>query len=339
MKKFLIKLSYTVLPVFVILLGLETYVSLYVVPKATGDLGHLAYIPFDCQDASDDEGEVLLYKDVHSLEELKRIHVNVLNIGDSFSRQGVCGYQNYLTKQGVSVANCYSKLYDNPIQYAYHLLNERIIDSTHVDVIIVEIGERDIVRKMESFSVDKKEKPIPQSNEIVSNKWSLLRARDFLVYRLGLKKPVRVVDLNNDFFDSKDPRQLYFYYADLEEMSVEEPFKHKIKEVFDLMLNLANEKGIGFLLMIPVDKYDLYQDYIVDNPYPHPKTINEDVREILGDTANLMLCKYYLKPMLEKGEKDVFLFDDSHWSSKAAKVVGEELGRRVKKLMRLKSIE
>ena len=122
-------------------------------------------------------------------------------------------------------------------------------------------------------------------------------------------------------------------------MSVEEPFKHKIKEVFDLMLNLANEKGIGFLLMIPVDKYDLYQDYIVDNPYPHPKTINEDVREILGDTANLMLCKYYLKPMLEKGEKDVFLFDDSHWSYKSAKVVGEELGRRVKELMRLRSLE
>ena len=335
MKRFLIKLSYTVLPVFLFLFGLVAYVTFYISPKATGDLGHLAYIPFNCQDGDEYEEEQLLYEDVQSQEELKSIHVNVLNIGDSFSMQGRNGYQNYLTKQGVSVANCNNKLYDNPIQYAYNLLNENIIDSTNVDVVVVEVGERVIVREMERFSVDRLEKPMPQSSQKGSNEWSLLRARDFLMYRFGIKKPVCVADLNRDFFDSNEPRKLYFYYADLNGISIEETSIPKIKEVYSLMLDLANKKGVGFLLMIPVDKYDLYQDYIVDNPYPHPKTVNEDVKVILGDAINVMLCKYYLEPMLEKGEKDVFLFDDSHWSSKAAEVVGVELGRRVKELMKL----
>lgn len=348
MKKFLIKLSYTVLPVFVILLGLITYVSLYVVPKATGDLGHLALIEMD-----DEYGKsfvsrgmkVMAYTTVNTTDELKAIHVNVLTVGDSFSQLGVDGYQNYMAAEGLTVANTKRNLYDNPILYAYNILDGGIVDSTNIDVMIVEVGERDFLARIDGFSVDKIAKPdlevltdgVDEGSN--ANEWSFLRARDYVIYRLGIRRPVYTATLNQDCFDSKDPRKLYFYYADLEEMSVEEPIKHKIKEVFDLMLNLANEKGIDFLLMIPVDKYDLYQDHIVDNPYPHPKTINEDVREILGDTANLILCKYYLKPMLEKGEKDVFLFDDSHWSYKSAKVVGEELGRRVKELMRLKSLE
>jgi len=85
--------------------------------------------------------------------------------------------------------------------------------------------------------------------------------------------------------------------------------------------------------MFPVDKYDMYQDHIVDNPYPR-KTYNEDAREIFGNTPQVLLCKYLLTPLIEKGEKDVFLFDDSHWSIKASEIVGKELSQRVKTLMR-----
>ena len=85
--------------------------------------------------------------------------------------------------------------------------------------------------------------------------------------------------------------------------------------------------------MVPVDKYDLYQGYIINNPYDHPKRINEDVRELLGDIPEVMLCKYTLLPLLESGEKDVFLFDNSHWSYKGSQAVGIELSKRVKQMM------
>ena len=116
-------------------------------------------------------------------------------------------------------------------------------------------------------------------------------------------------------------------------MTIDETIRHKVKEVFDLLTCMAQKRGIKLIFMLPVDKYDLYQDYIVDNPYAYPKRINEDVREILGDIPEVLLSKYYLQPLIDKGEKDIFLFDNSHWSYKASEVVGKELSRRIKLLI------
>ena len=341
MKQFLIKLSYTVLPVFLLLFGLMAYVTLYISPRATGDLGNLACIPFNCQEDDENEMKELLFEDIRNSEELKKVHADVLTVGDSFSRMGTRGYQNYLSLQGVSVSNCYRDMYDNPFQYAYNILDKGLVDSTNIRVLVVQVGERDIVNRMETFNVDKidmddlePEAPSDDGDARSNpNKWSLLRARDFLMYRLQWS-PVFNVTLDRDFFDGEYARSLYFYCADVANgVCISEADKPRVKELFLLLTQKAKERGIQLILMVPVDKYDLYQDYIVDNPYPHPKTVNEDVRSILGDTPNVLLCKYVLTPLLERGEKNVFLVDDSHWSYKASEVVGKELSRRVKLLM------
>ena len=334
MKKFLTKLSYTVLPVFLLLFGLVAYVTLYISPRTTGDLGHLAYIPFDCQEDAPGEMEELLFEDVRQTDSLRSVHVDVLTVGDSFSRMGRIGYQNYLAAQGVSVANSTRELYENPFQYAYNILDRGLVDSTNISVLVVQVGERDLVSRSEEFDVNKVDihelDPEPPSNGGGSaNDWSLLRARDFLMYRLHWS-PVYKVTLDEDYFNNKEPRSLYFYCADITNgVNIGEASRQKIQEVFQILTRKAEERGIALLLMIPVDKYDLYQDHIVDNPYPH-KTYIEEARDIFGDTPNVLLCKYLLTPLIEKGEKDVFLFDDSHWSIKAAEIVGKELSKRVK---------
>ena len=339
MKKFLIKLSYTVLPVFVLLFGLTAYVTLSVLPKTTGDLGHLALISFDCKD--DDTGGMkeLLFKSVNRSDSLRNVHADVLTVGDSFSKMGRLGYQNYLAAQGISVANCQRELYDNPFQYAYNILDLGLVDSTNISVLVVQVGERDLVSRSEEFDVNKIDMVEPDhelssnSSDENSSAWSLLRARDFLMYRLQWS-PVYKVTLNNDFFDSKEPRSLYFYCADITNgLCIGEASKSKVLEVFLILTQKAEQRGIKLFLMLPVDKYDMYQDYIVDNPYPHPKTIIEDAKEIFGDSSNVLMCKHLLTPLLEKGEKDVFLFDDSHWSCKAAEIVGQELSKRVKMVL------
>ena len=334
MKKFLIKLSYTVLPVFLLLFGLVAYVTLYISPRTTGDLGHLAYIPFDCQEDAPGEMEELLFEDVRQTDSLRNIHVDVLTVGDSFSRMGKLGYQNYLAAQGVSVVNCKRELYDNPFQYAYNILDRGLVDSANVSVLVVQVGERDLVIRSEEFDVTKVDirelgSKSPSNGGGSANDWSLLRARDFLMYRLD-KSPVYKVTLDKDYFNSKEPRSLYFYCADITNgVNIGDASRQKIQEVYQILTRKANERGIALLLMIPVDKYDMYQDHIVDNPYPR-KTYIEEAREIFGDTPNVLLCKDLLTPLIEKGEKDVFLFDDSHWSIKAAEIVGKELSKRVK---------
>lgn len=344
MKKFLIKLSYTVLPVFLLLFGLVAYVTLFICPKSdTGDLGNLALITFwpeYGQKIEEHEMKDTLFVKVNHTEDLRNIDVNVLTVGDSFSQQEHAGYQNYMPGEGLSVANCRRSLYDNPIQYAYNLMDWGMVDSTNVDVMVVEVGERDFALRIDNFGVDKVEVPEPDdpveddNEERNPNEWSLLRARDFVLYRFAGRSPVYVVDLKQDFFDSPEPRKLYFYCADIiNGMTIDETIRHKVKEVFDLLTCMAQKRGIKLIFMLPVDKYDLYQDYIVDNPYAYPKRINEDVREILGDIPEVLLSKYYLQPLIDKGEKDIFLFDNSHWSYKASEVVGKELSRRIKLLI------
>ena len=319
MKKFLIKLSYT------------------------GDLGNLALITFwpeYGQKIEEHEMKDTLFVKVNHTEDLRNIDVNVLTVGDSFSQQEHAGYQNYMPGEGLSVANCRRSLYDNPIQYAYNLMDWGMVDSTNVDVMVVEVGERDFALRIDNFGVDKVEVPEPDdpveddNEERNPNEWSLLRARDFVLYRFAGRSPVYVVDLKQDFFDSPEPRKLYFYCADIiNGMTIDETIRHKVKEVFDLLTCMAQKRGIKLIFMLPVDKYDLYQDYIVDNPYAYPKRINEDVREILGDIPEVLLSKYYLQPLIDKGEKDIFLFDNSHWSYKASEVGVKELSRRIKLLI------
>lgn len=344
MKKFLTKLSYTVLPVFLLLFGLTAYLNLYIRPQATGDLGRLAFVMVGedyGQRIEQNEMKEKLFSNVRETEDLRNIHVNVLTIGDSFSQQEHAGYQNYMPQEGLTVANTRRGLYDNPIQYAWNILEEGIIDSTNIDVMVVEVGERDLSLRINNFSIDKVEVGEPYSpddgeeeNVYDIRQWSLLRTRDFLMYRYAGRNPVYDVELNRDFFDSREPRRLYFYCADvLNGMTIEASIRPKIKEVFDLLTSKAHERGFDLILMVPVDKYDLYQDYIVNNPYDHPKRINEEVRELFGDRLEVMLCKYTLLPLLENGEKDVFLFDNSHWSYKGSQAVGIELSRRIKMLM------
>jgi hypothetical protein len=338
MKKFLLKLSHTVLPVFLLLLGLTAYVTLSVLPRTTGDLGNLALIPFDCPDDSTDEMKEVLFKSINQSDSLKDVHADVLTIGDSFSRMGRLGYQNYLAAQGVSVVNCARELYENPFQYAYNILDRELIDSTHISVLVVQVGERDLVSRSEEFDVNKvdmKELNLATSSSSSDgnpNAWSLLRARDFLMYRLQWS-PVYKVTLDKDYFSNKEPRSLYFYCADITNgVNIGETSREIIHQVYQILTRKAEERGIALLLMFPVDKYDMYQDHIVDNPYPR-KTYVEDAHEIFGDTPHVLLCKYLLTPLIENGEKDVFLFDDSHWSIKASEIVGKELSQRVKLLM------
>ena len=83
---------------------------------------------------------------------------------------------------------------------------------------------------------------------------------------------------------------------------------------------------------MPVDKYDLYQDFITDNAFSR-KTVMEDIQRMLGESQDLLLTKDLLLPMVASGEKDVYLFNDSHWSYKATKAVARQLYERIGRKM------
>ena len=64
-----------------------------------------------------------------------------------------------------------------------------------------------------------------------------------------------------------------------------------------------------------VDKYNLYSNFIVDNPYPR-STFFEKLRQLPKRYA-FIDTKQILMEELERGELDLYYPDDSHWSWKA----------------------
>ena len=331
MKKFLIKIFYTIFPLWILIVGCVIYISIYVTPRMSGDIGKLACIPFGHeynQFLQQSELKDTLFTTIKNTDSISSISVDVLTIGDSFSQQGNMGYQNYLSLKGVDVVNCYRNLYSNSIQYAYNLLNNNIIDSTITKVLIVEIVERQFESSIKKFDVNRIELPQQESKK-VPNEWSAARARDFILFKTGMNTPIYKVQLQKEYFTSDEPTSLYFYHDDIDKgVSLNKSSEKKAVEVFDILCNKAKEKGIYLLLMIAVDKYDLYQNQIVNNKFPR-KTINEDLERIIGDNPQLLLTKRCLLPFIENGEKDVFMFNNTHWSYKASEVVAEDIYNRI----------
>ena len=331
MKKFLIKISYTLLPVLLIALGGVTYFSLALAPEFTGDIGRLAMIPFGQEYDTELEKSNKMHEEIFTtitdVHELKNIKADVLTIGDSFSERGIYGYQNYLSAHGVKVVNCDRYMYYNPVSYAYEVMDLGYIDSTNTDVLVVQVVERLFEGFMEDFNPRKQLPTIPTKNakrkKKSPNTWSLSRWRDYLMYRMGrVSMPVSHVELDAGFFSGNDSSSLYIYREDIAATGIKN--ENRIKEVYRTLLDKANEKHIHLILMVAVDKLDLYQHHITDNTFTL-KTVNEDIYRILEGDPHLLLTKDCLVPLIERGEKDIFLYNDSHWSYKAAEVVGDKL--------------
>ena len=336
MKRFLKKISYTLLPIWLILVLGTAYVALFIYPEICGDISHVGLLPFG------HDYENLLAKEwppemrfttIEEIDELQRLNTDVLTIGDSFSQRDEDAYQNYLSFKGLNVANCERHMFDNPMTFAYEVLDHDLIDSSRVKVLVVEIVERYVENFMTHFQ------PNPQKSALMSNKknikdkkptrWSLERARSFLFLRTGyVENPVILEQLDGDYFSSDKPQALYYYNEDLDGLTIDKEKEDTIFTNYHRLLDMAQKKHMQLIFMVAADKYDMYQNHIINNPNSK-KTVNEDIARVLKNDSHLLVSKNYLEPMIDQGEKDVYLYNDSHWSYKAAKVIADELYQRI----------
>lgn len=134
--------------------------------------------------------------------------------------------------------------------------------------------------------------------------------------------------LDRDFFSNKRYQDLLSMW-DLDIKSINKDTA-EILQARENLLQLkqeADEKGIFLIVMTAANRYNLYYDYIVDNPYPKDYTMDffADM-----DTSWFLNTTQLLKPYVDRGEKDIVLLNDTHWSLKAAKIVGEKLADMIR---------
>lgn len=347
MRKYLYKLSYTVLPLWLFFVGMAIY--LWAINDNSGDLMRLGLIDSG-PEYTDSITRTMLPEVYYEGEDndsiLRSDTCDVMVIGDSFSHGGGVGkegdFVNYLahdSNRRVVVYTPQDPSVASPMQVAYDALNLGVIDSCNVKNLVVQEGERYLLSRHLGFVTNHKAMPHskPKSNvstELAKDEASpLLRVKDFLFYRFFGKNPIYKVDLDRDMFGGVEPRKLYFYYEDVESdkgFDITPQQQQLITRCFEKVLAKAREKGVNLVIVVACDKYDLYQNFIVDNPYP-AKTLNEDLEKWMqADLDHFVLAKRVLYPHVANGVKDVFLFNDTHWSPWASQVIASEVNKKLK---------
>lgn len=343
MKKFLIQISYTVLPVWLLLVGLAFY--LWVTNDNSGDLMRLGLID-SRPEYADSIGTQLLpevyYTGVDDDRVLRSDTCDVLVIGDSFSHGGGMGkkgdYVNYLAHQSgrkVVVFTPQDPTLSSPMQVAYDVLNLGCIDSTNVKNLVVEEVERYLVDRHCSFVTDHTAFLHPEpSDQAVSapsqETGPLMRVKDFVFYRFFGSNPIYKLPLSRPVFGGDEPTKLYFYNEDVKMgFDVTADQQRKIIDCYEKVIAMAREKGVNLVLLVACDKYDMYQDLVTSNPYP-AKTLNEDIEQWMASERDcFVFAKRILHPLVEQGVMDVYLFNDTHWSPSSSAIIAGEV---IKKL-------
>ncbi|ELY2011159.1 hypothetical protein SL057_002217 [Flavobacterium psychrophilum] len=346
MKKFLYKTAVFVVPFLLIfLLSFKYYTD------TKGDLLRLGFIAdiynYDFNKVFKKEmARKINYTVFSELNLKKQNNFTVFAIGDSFSEQGAAGYQNYLANNSTIKVLHYDRfLHENPIETVTGFLNGNVLDNIKVDYIILQSVERVFVERALVFNKKIKitndslttliNKHKEKLREVVKEKTKdKFFSREILRFSLNticynfddnayLSTVYQVKTKNNLF--STNNHNLLFYTEDYEFLKTNNDVK-KINILNNELNTLAKRlknKGIKLIVLPCPDKLDFYYDEIISkDKYAKPiffdclKNLNKEY--IYIDTKKVLQEK-------AKNKKDVYFYDDTHWSPIAAKIIGSKL--------------
>jgi len=126
--------------------------------------------------------------------------------------------------------------------------------------------------------------------------------------------------LSKNLFSSTNNDTLLYYYLDKSNIK-----KSNLNSVVKLNKNLnklqkiLKSKNITLYFMPAVDKYNLYSKYIIENKYKD-SVFFETIRPLYKSYI-FIDTKKILRKLTNKGIKDVYYSDDTHWSYKASKEI------------------
>ena len=338
MQRFIKKLAIAV--IITVLLGLVFIAPcFYILPYQTGDLGRLGQISFGPYDTIFKVPSFLYTENITDYASLH--NVEILTIGDSFSQGYTIGYQNftghYLNKK---VSNFRIDGLGS-VSTVFTLLEKNMIPNCKI--IVIESVERYAINGLS-------EEPIISdgilNNKIISGTQSIVHPRDTTIRHnvLDFEKLTsyyknlfnsfsnyKVFTLSAPLFTAgKYSDKLFIYTSphdnnnDLSFTNHPEEQIQKAKDRLYELKTLGEKYNIQIIYLVAADKYDMYYDYIKDNPYPINPTLSyfSDF-----DTTFFINTKKILLPHIKNGEKDIYRVNDTHWSVKAAEIVGNHLGR------------
>ena len=268
---------------------------------------------------------------------------DLLTIGDSFSEQGNTGYQNYLaTDFGLDVVHIDRKYHTNQIQTLVALANSDFFEQYQFRFALlqfVEAGTHGVARLIQEDSILAKrdfserefEKADRFTNPYVFPSDRVLKFPYYTLKRsffpsLGCNQ-VYMVGLNSHPFSIPEQR-LFFHASNPNFLNNNDQEDVKdLNEVLNRLSKKLESKGVKLIVLPVPDKLDFYHEDLKE-----PDCL-ERTRffEILGNLKN----EYHWINTLEQlkqssvGIKDVYYFDDTHWSPEGSKIVAKLISKSI----------
>lgn len=342
MKKFILKSSLFISP-FLLIYVLNTQV--YV--QNQGDLARLGYLYHDASPFRSLIENISLPEKAIKFSDLNidsKTTCDVFVIGDSFSDQGNLGYVNYLANDNLKVI--YFDRTDNPVQMTIELLNGGLFDSVKPKYLVLQSIERMFVPRCQYINYDTKytheqikdkinganttsvdENPFMRNLPLFTDdivKIPLTNIEYFFKSKPQYSQIYKIASNNSSLF-SGDPDNILVYQEDVDNL-VYKNDSTKIA-VCNTVLNKINsllaDKNIKLIVLISPDKYDLYYPYF-KNKATYKKPLFFEYFHTLEKEYTYVNAMEILSEEVET-QKDVYYYDDTHWSYKGANLIAQRI--------------
>jgi hypothetical protein len=267
--------------------------------------------------------------------------IDVFTLGDSFANFGGGGrnryFQDYLASlNDVTVENLGPFSSVNFLATLAILNNNGYFDKVKPRHVILSCSEKLCVERF-SVPVDfTRNIPLEKllANKRIIYKTPQLDVKfintgnfNYLLYRLlyvfspnAVFSKAYQVKLSRDLFSVRNSDMLLFYKNDLKSIGkATDKNMAVLNDNMNRMADLLARKGIRFHFMPCVDKYNLYSDFIQNNKFP--KSVFFEKLRRLPHRYGLIDTKAILLQELQRGEKDIFYPDDTHWSWKSSEAI------------------
>jgi len=351
MKKFLLKSVLFVVPIIVMqVFFMQCHTN------TKGDLLRLGFLPDMFPAYRDVFSEYFgaERKFVKISDDPEQKTFDVFTIGDSFSEQNVFGYQNFLASEyNFSVLHYDRSLHWNPIHTLYGLVNSDFFEHYQVKYVVLQTVERytseyalqadssfffsteqirNLVQEGKTNSHQQKKQVIDlekyfPSAETVTVLMNVIRLSVFK--NQIFNKMVHKVLLSESVF-SNGAKHLLFYVEDIQAIELNNNIENmkKMNNHLNILHTKLQQKGVTLIYLPCPDKFDFYYEYIVKCKYDEPLFFKH-LREMEKDYL-FIDSKQSLKELSED-TKDVYFYDDTHWSPYSSKHIASIIASLMQK--------
>ncbi|GHT39058.1 hypothetical protein AGMMS49965_04080 [Bacteroidia bacterium] len=281
------------------------------------------------------------YDKISELDTTKTMQYSVLTIGDSFSNESAnSNYVNYLAESdSVSVLN-FGEL-SNMFSDLSGFINGDVFDKVSVDYVIIESAELWCTSRTQTIdknrSIQLKDIVHPNEKEIITiqppqfiNKSKVLYPFYLLIRPIAEGRSLSgctQFTLTAPLFSGKRASDLWVYFTTSMYPNTKETVE-TFNEELNVLSALLTKKGIKLIVLPAANKYSVYYEYIQSKE----KYIKPQFFELLKplDKSYIYIDSHeILAKAAAQGVKDLYFADDSHWSPIGAKLIAEELARRM----------